>query len=117
MNYKSVVMYAKPEELKNEPDKMNAMEIIFEHLIPGRWNEIIKPNKKELDLTSVFMFSINEASAKIRSGPAVDDREDLKLNVWAGVLPFITYAGEAVNNPDLKENIPLPVYVKNFNAN
>ena len=114
INYRSVVMYGKPEEITDETGKLKALEMIMGHLIPGRWKEIRIPNKKELNLTSVFSFKINEASAKIRSGPAADDKEDLDLNVWAGVLPLKTIATEPVGNPDLKHNILLPDYLKRY---
>ncbi len=114
INYRSVIIFGKPEPVTSKPSKIEALKTIMEHMVPGRWEEVRKPYDKELSLTSVYSIKINEASAKIRTGPAVDDREDLNLNVWAGVLPLKMTAEEPINNPDLKENILLPDYLKRF---
>ncbi len=114
VNYRSVVIYGKPEEITGEDGKIKALEIIMRHLMPGRWEEVRNPSSKELNITSVFSLKIDEASAKIRGGPATDDKEDLGLNVWAGVLPLKTVAGEPVGNPDMKQNIALPGYLRRY---
>jgi len=113
VNYRSVVLFGKPEKVESADEKTKALEIIMNHIIPGRWDEIRKPNDKELNLTSVFSLKINEASAKVRTGPAVDDKEDLDLNVWAGVLPLKMITEKPINNPDLKPDISLPNYLNN----
>ncbi len=114
VNYRSVVLFGKPAEVKDREEKTNALEIIMNHIIPGRWEEIRKPNDKELNVTSIFSIKIDVASAKIRNGPAVDDKDDIDLNVWAGVLPLKTIADEPMRNPDLKENISLPDYLNHY---
>ncbi len=114
VNYRSVVIFAKPEKIENEDDKKKALNVIMNHILPGRWEDVRKPNKKELDATSVFSFKIDEASAKIRNGPAVDDKEDLNLNVWAGILPLEIYAGEPVKDELLKDSISIPEYINNY---
>lgn len=114
VNYRSVVLFGKPKEVKNSEEKTNALEIIMNHIIPGRWEEIRKPNEKELNVTSIFSIKIDEASAKIRTGPAVDDKDDLDLNVWAGVLPLKTVVKEPTRNADLKESIGLPDYLNHY---
>ncbi|MFZ0456186.1 MAG: pyridoxamine 5'-phosphate oxidase family protein [Ignavibacteriaceae bacterium] len=111
VNYRSVIIFAKPEKIINEKEKNEALKTIFDHIMPGRWEDVRKPNKKELDATSVFSFKIDEASAKTRTGPAIDDKEDLNLNVWAGVLPLKTIPGEPVNNDDLNDDILRPDYL------
>lgn len=114
VNYRSVIIFARPEKIINEEEKNEALKTIFDHIIPGRWEDVRKPNKKELDATSVFSFKVDEASAKIRSGQAVDDKEDLNLNVWAGVLPLKTIPGEPAINDDLNDDILIPDYLNLF---
>ena len=88
MNYRSAVVVGalRPVELPDE--KMLALEAFTERLVPGRWDEVRRPNRKEMKATSVLSLRIDEASAKARSGGPVDDDEDLALPVWAGVLPL-----------------------------
>ncbi len=114
VNYRSVIIFAKPVMVEGENEKSEALKIILDHIMPGRWEDVRKPNKKELEATSVFSFKIDEASAKIRTGPAIDDKEDLNLNVWAGVLPIKTIASEPENNNDLKDNILIPEYIETY---
>ncbi len=115
VNYRSVVLFGNPIIVKSEEKKKEALNIIMDQIISGRWEDVRKPNEKELNVTSIYKIKINEASAKIRTGPAVDDKDDLDLNVWAGVLPLKTIADEPMRNPDLKENIGLPDYLHNYN--
>ena len=111
MNYRSVVLFGTGEEITDNPKKLEAMEIFFEHLIPGRWRDIRHPNQKELDMTAVVAVEIEEASAKIRTGPPIDDEEDSSLPIWAGVVPFRLAAGEPEEEPGLNEEITLPNYL------
>ena len=111
VNYRSVIIFAKPEKILEDDDKSEALNTILEHIMPGRWEDVRKPNKKELEVTSVFSFKIDEASAKIRNGRAIDDKEDLSLNVWAGVLPLKTIALDPVDNNDLNDGISIPGYL------
>jgi uncharacterized protein len=115
MNYRSVVMFGKTEEIDKQDEKTEALKNILDHIIPGRWDEVRKPNEKELNMTSVFRFKINEASAKIRSGSPVDEKEDYDLNVWAGVLPLKIITDDPIRDPLQKENIDIPLYIKNLN--
>ena len=112
VNYRSVVMFGKAEEITEPEEKTNALRIITEHIIKGRWDEVRSPSKKELDATSVFSLKIEEASAKVREGGPVDDPEDMNLNVWAGVLPLKMVPGKLIKSPDLKDDIPLPDYLR-----
>jgi len=112
MNYRSVVIFGKGKLLENKVEKFEALKTITEHLIPGRWEDARKPNEKELNATTVVSIDIHEASAKIRTGPPIDDEEDYKLPVWAGVIPISQKFDSPVNDPKLNEDIALPNYIR-----
>ena len=114
VNYRSVIIFSRGEEIIDPNEKTEALKTIFDHILPGRWNDVRKPNNKELSDASVFAFKIDEASAKIRTGPPIDDNEDLNLNIWAGVLPLKNVFQEPVRDEGLNENIFLPEYLKNI---
>jgi len=104
MNYRSVVLFAKGE-LVPDHKKYEALKIISDHLIPGRWEEIREPNKKELKATNLISIPIREASAKIRTGPPKDDEPDYQRDVWAGEVPLKLSASDPVPDPSLKEGL------------
>lgn len=112
INYRSVIIFGKPQKIETPEEKNKALEIIFNHMVPGRWNEVRKPNTKELKATSVFSLKINEASAKVKEGGPNDEKEDLSMNVWAGIIPLKTIAKGSVRSIDLNENIILPEYLE-----
>ncbi len=88
VNYRSVVLFGTGQTITQDHEKLAALEAISEHLIPGRWHEARLPNHKEMGATSVVSIKIDQASAKIRSGPPGDDEADYALPIWAGVLPI-----------------------------
>jgi hypothetical protein len=88
-----------------------ALEAISEQIIRGRWNDCRAPSAKELKATSVLRLPISEASAKIRTGPPVDDDEDYALPFWAGVVPFELKAGEPIPDPKLDPAVKVPQYL------
>lgn len=104
MNYRSVVIFGKGQ-LVDEEHKYEALKIISEHILPGRWDEVRPPNKKELKATNLISIPIREASAKVRTGPPADDEPDYDLNVWAGVVPLKISASDPLADPRLKEGI------------
>jgi nitroimidazol reductase NimA-like FMN-containing flavoprotein (pyridoxamine 5'-phosphate oxidase superfamily) len=111
MNYRSVVAFGTAHKI-DEPDrKTRALRIISEHLIAGRWNDVRSPSERELKATAVLEFSIEEASAKIRTGPPLDDEEDYNLPVWAGILPLRLEAKPPVRDSRLTDGIKVPEYV------
>lgn len=114
INYRSVILFGNAEEVVNKEEKIEALKIISDQIITGRWKDVRKPNDKELNSTTVLSFEIKEGSAKIRSGPAVDDEEDLDLPVWAGIMPVKTIFGEPEPDKKLNENISVPAYLKKF---
>jgi hypothetical protein len=111
MNYRSVVAFGVARAIDDPEDKIRALRIISEHLLQGRWNDVRGPSEKELKATAVLEFSIEEASAKVREGPPLDDEEDYSLPVWAGILPLRMEAQAPVPDPRLIEHIDVPQYV------
>jgi uncharacterized protein len=108
------VVEGRTRVVESPEEKMRALRAFTEHLIPGRWREAREPNRQELDATLVLALPLAEASAKVRTGPPVDDEEDYALPVWAGVLPLNVTTGEPDPDPKLDEGVALPDYLKNF---
>jgi uncharacterized protein len=113
-NYRSVVLLGNARELRDEAEKLRALETISEHLIPGRWADVRRPSKKELLATSVLRVPIDEASAKIREGGPLDEDEDYALDVWAGVIPLELHALEPVADERLRDAVEAPTYAKKY---
>jgi uncharacterized protein len=88
MNYRSVVVLGRAHEVTDLDEKLRAMQCVVEHVVQGRWNDARQPNEGEIKGTTILALPLDEASAKIRSGPPVDDEDDLALPVWAGVIPL-----------------------------
>ncbi len=108
INYRSVMAFGTARTITDPERKMLALRVISEHLIAGRWREVRPPSAKELNLTSVLEFSIEEASAKVRQGPPADDEEDYRLPVWAGIVPLSLEAKAPLPDPRLAEGAELP---------
>ena len=106
MNYRSVVLFGKGEGVP-EKDKYESLRIISDHILPGRWEEVREPSRKELKATHIISIPIHEASAKIRTGPPKDDVPDYDLDVWAGVIPLKLVVDQPIADPMLKEGIPV----------
>jgi nitroimidazol reductase NimA-like FMN-containing flavoprotein (pyridoxamine 5'-phosphate oxidase superfamily) len=111
MNYRSVVAFGTARRIDDTAQKTRALRIISEHLMAGRWDDVRGPNEKELKATSVLEFAMEEASAKVRTGPPLDDEEDYPLPVWAGVLPLRLATKSPIPDPRLAEGIGVPDYV------
>jgi nitroimidazol reductase NimA-like FMN-containing flavoprotein (pyridoxamine 5'-phosphate oxidase superfamily) len=112
MNYRSVVILGTAALVDDPAEKLAALRAISEHIIPHRWDDARQPNEKELKATSVLRLPINEFSAKVRVGPAVDDEEDYSFPTWAGVIPLETTVGAA--DRDERCDRELPGYLKNY---
>jgi nitroimidazol reductase NimA-like FMN-containing flavoprotein (pyridoxamine 5'-phosphate oxidase superfamily) len=108
MNYRSVVVFGKAQLLDGDDAKLAALRDFFEHVAPGRWDDVREPNQKELAQTAVIELPLDEASAKIRTGPPVDDDEDYALDVWAGLIPLEVTAQAPVADPKLGYGIEPP---------
>jgi len=107
LNYHSVTVFGQAGLVTDEQERMEALKIVSDQIIPGRWEEARLPNAKELKATKVLKLKITEASAKIRTGPPKDDKEDYDLDIWAGVIPIEKKYGKPIADPDLKSGIPV----------
>jgi nitroimidazol reductase NimA-like FMN-containing flavoprotein (pyridoxamine 5'-phosphate oxidase superfamily) len=114
MNYRSVVILGTARLVEDEKEKWAALHAFTEHVVPGRRNEIRQPNERELKATTVLCLPLEEVSAKIRTGPPIDDEEDYQLPVWAGVLPLRLAPSAPVTDPRSKPEINPPEYVVNY---
>jgi nitroimidazol reductase NimA-like FMN-containing flavoprotein (pyridoxamine 5'-phosphate oxidase superfamily) len=112
MNYRSAVVMGTAEVVESDEERWAALEAIVEHICPGRWADVRLPTAGELRTTLVVKLPIEQASAKIRSGPPGDFDDDLSTDFWAGLLPLRTVRGEPVPHPDLRADIPVPGYLR-----
>jgi len=112
MNYRSVVILGNATEICDRAGKVAAMRKIVEHVVPGRWEDVRGPSEAELRATMVLSLPLNEASAKVRIGPPLDDKEDYALMTWAGVLPLSLEAHAPVADPQLPASILAPTYAR-----
>jgi nitroimidazol reductase NimA-like FMN-containing flavoprotein (pyridoxamine 5'-phosphate oxidase superfamily) len=108
MNCRSAVVYGRAREVTGPDELLAASRAITAHVLPGREDDAAMPEDDDYRETLLFAMPIDEASAKVRTGPPKDDPEDLGLPVWAGVLPIRSSYGEPEPSPDLAENIPRP---------
>jgi nitroimidazol reductase NimA-like FMN-containing flavoprotein (pyridoxamine 5'-phosphate oxidase superfamily) len=116
MNYRSVVAFGTARKVVDVSQKVNALRVISEHLISGRWADVRGPSEKELKATTVLEVSIDEASSKVRSGPPLDDENDYDLPVWAGVLPLEIRSRRPIPDAKLAEGVALPDYLRAYDA-
>jgi nitroimidazol reductase NimA-like FMN-containing flavoprotein (pyridoxamine 5'-phosphate oxidase superfamily) len=112
MNYRSVVILGAATLVNDPAEKLAALRVLSEHIIPGRWDDARQPNEKELKATSVLRLPINEFSAKVRVGPPIDDEEDYSFPTWAGVIPLQMTVGAAIRDERCERE--LPAYLKNY---
>jgi hypothetical protein len=111
MNYRSVVAFGVARPITEPRRKIEALRLMSEHLLPGRWNDTRGPNKDELRQTTVLELPIDEASTKTREGPPNDAPADLHRQTWAGILPLTLAAGEPVPHAQLSDGVGLPDYL------
>lgn len=114
MNYRSVVIFGKAAVLDDLTSKQEALQAFVEHVAPGRWQEIRQPTVKELQVTTVLAIPLEEASAKVRIGPPIDDEADYALSVWAGVLPLELTPQAPLADDRLPKGIAVPDYVRRY---
>jgi len=111
MNYRSVVVFGRASAVTDRVEKMAAFRALVEHVNPGRWDHVRPPNEKELRSTLVLALALGEASAKVRTGPPIDDEADYALPVWAGELPVRTMPGAPIDDPRLAPGTVVPEHV------
>ena len=114
MNYRSVVILGKATLVEDPEEKLAALRVLSEHIIPGRWDDARQPNDRELKATSVLQVPIEEFSAKVRTGPPIDDEEDFSFPTWAGVVPLEMKSGTPIGDPKVQPMRPVPEYVRNY---
>jgi nitroimidazol reductase NimA-like FMN-containing flavoprotein (pyridoxamine 5'-phosphate oxidase superfamily) len=114
MNYRSAVLFGKAVAVDDPACKLAALRAVSEHVLPGRWDDVRHPTEQELKRTLVVAIPIDEASAKVRTGPPLDDEEDYELPMWAGVLPLRLAALDAIPDPRLGPGIEPPAYLAGY---
>jgi uncharacterized protein len=117
INYRSVVILGKATQVVDTDEKNKALEAITNHIVPGRWDDVRWPTDLELKATSVLRLPIDEASAKIRTGPPIDDEDDYVMDVWAGVLPLSLTPGVPIDDDRLNNGQKPPDYISAYRRN
>jgi uncharacterized protein len=112
VNYRSAVIFGTATIVKDDDERWQALRLITDHLIPGRWAAVRQPTTKEMAATSVLSLPLTEASVKVRSGMPKDEPGDYDLDVWAGVLPISVTFGSPVPDPQLREETALPAHIR-----
>lgn len=112
INYRSVVVLGTARPVTDPEQKLVALEAFAERIAPGRWADARAPTSQELKATSIMALPLDEASAKVRSGPPVDEEDDRSLGIWAGVVPFETVRRTPVADPGLSSGIEIPDYLR-----
>ncbi len=112
MNYRSAVIFGTATMVTDEDERWRGLEVVTNHLIPGRWAAARQPTKKEMAATAVLSLPLTEASVKVRTGGPADEPEDLALGVWAGVLPIAVTFGAPQPDPELRPDIPVPAHIR-----
>lgn len=113
MNYRSVVVLGTATAVPDS-EKLASLRILAEHIVPGRWADARQPNERELKATTVLRLPITEFSAKVRTGPPIDDEEDYEFPTWAGVIPLKMVGSAGVADPRLEPSVALPPYAQNY---
>ena len=105
LNYESVTLFGTASLIDDDKEKLRALHIISDQILTERWEEVRAPNQKELNVTKVLQLKIEEGSAKIRNEGVGDDKEDYKLDIWAGIVPIETSYGKAIDDDRLKPGV------------
>jgi len=114
MNYRSVMVFGRARVIDDRAEKLQALFALSEHMITGRWKDVREPSEEELQQTTVLSLPIEEGSAKIRTGPPLDDEEDYARPVWTGVIPLKVVAETPIADPRLPANTPVPDYAARY---
>jgi uncharacterized protein len=114
INYRSVMILGPGRVIIDPAEKEAALSALVDHIVPGRSAAVRGPNTKELKATQVLAVPIEESSAKVRTGPPLDDDGDYSLPIWAGILPMHQQALEPIADPRLDSGIPLPEHLDRY---
>ena len=114
MNYRSVVVFGQATPVTDLAERRAALDLLVDHIVPGRGADVRPPSDKELRSTLVLALPLDECSVKLRTGPPIDDEEDLDRFTWAGVVPLTTVPGAPVPDPDLRNDPPVPAYASGY---
>jgi len=114
MNYRSVMVYGTAREVTDPAEKWEAQRALVEHIVPGRTADARMPSEKELRQTTILAIPLDEASAKVRSGPSKDAEEDYALPVWAGEIPLRLVAQPPIDDPKLPPGVATPDYARHY---
>jgi nitroimidazol reductase NimA-like FMN-containing flavoprotein (pyridoxamine 5'-phosphate oxidase superfamily) len=112
MNYRSAVVFGRARLLTDDEQRLSALRVITEQLIPGRWTAARTPSRKEMAATAVLEVPLADASVKVRGGPPADDPGDYALDVWAGVVPAALTFGEQQPDPSLAPGTAVPEHIR-----
>ena len=114
MNYRSVVVYGTARPVTDAQEKFAAQKALVDHVVHGRSDDARMPNDRELNQTTILAIALDEASAKVRTGPPKDEAEDYELAVWAGVVPLRIEPGAPDPDPRLPADIEPPPYASDY---
>jgi nitroimidazol reductase NimA-like FMN-containing flavoprotein (pyridoxamine 5'-phosphate oxidase superfamily) len=108
MNYRSVVVLGRAQLVTDHAERMHALHVLTNHIVPNRWEEVREPNELEMRQTAVLTLALEEVSAKIRVGEPKDDEEDYALPVWAGTVPIAIRTGQPIDDGRVRPEAPTP---------
>ena len=114
MNYRSVVVLGAAVEVTDHAERLTALKAIVEHVVPNRWRDVRWPTEQELKATTILRLPLEEVSAKVRTGPPIDDEADYQLGCWAGEIPLQLTPQAVVPDPRLDPEITPPAYVLGY---
>jgi nitroimidazol reductase NimA-like FMN-containing flavoprotein (pyridoxamine 5'-phosphate oxidase superfamily) len=112
MNYRSVIVLGTARGVEDPDEKLAGLRAISEHVLPGRWQEARLPNPAELKQTLLLALPLDEASAKVRTGPPKDGEEDYDLPIWAGEVPVRLTWLPPLPDPSLRSDVEVPPSVR-----
>jgi nitroimidazol reductase NimA-like FMN-containing flavoprotein (pyridoxamine 5'-phosphate oxidase superfamily) len=114
MNYRSVMAIGRTRPIRDPQEKEAALRALVDHIVPGRSDAVRGADRRELAATAVLALPLAEVSAKVRTGPPIDDDPDYDLPIWAGVLPLALTAGGPAPDPVLDPSVPVPGHVASW---
>jgi len=114
MNYRCVMVFGQAQAILGAEEKLRGLELLTEHLMPGRLAEIRPSTCKELNATTLLSLPIDAFTVKVSEGPPDDPAKDLDAPVWAGVVPLVKKAGKPQPAPDMKNARPSPAYLRKW---